>query len=96
MVQDSRAEGVVAGNYSGDLVMEFVGQGASVKEGDFVVTSGVGGGYPDGIVIGRVSTVKKTEQDLFQSVHVDHLASLSDLENALVLMSFEPVTLESP
>jgi rod shape-determining protein MreC len=96
IVQESRAEGVVAGNYDGDLVMEFVGQGAAVKDGDFVVTSGVGGGYPSGVVIGRVSNVQKTEQDLFQNVHVDHLASLSELEHVLVLMSFEPRTLEKP
>jgi len=96
MVQESRAEGVVAGNYGGDLVMEFVGQGAVVKTGDFVVTSGVGGGYPPGIVIGRVSRVKKAEQDLFQSVYVDHLASLGNLENVAVLTSFEPLQLEQP
>jgi rod shape-determining protein MreC len=96
IVQESRAEGVVAGNYGGDLVMEFVGQGASVKEGDFVLTSGIGGSYPPGIVIGRVSTVRKTEQDLFQEVNVDHLASLSDLENVMVLTSFDPQRLEAP
>ena len=96
MVQESRAEGVVAGNYNGDLIMEFVGQGAPVKEGDFVVTSGIGGGYPPDVVIGRVSNVENSEQDLFQSVFVDHLASLTDLENVLVLMSFEPQQLEQP
>ena len=90
IVQESRAEGVVAGNYDASLNMEFVGQGAAVKEGDFVLTSGVGGGYPAGIVIGRVSTVQKTEQDLFQKVSVDHLASLSNIEHVLVLTSFEP------
>jgi len=96
IVQESRAEGVVAGNYDGALNMEFVGQGAAVKQGDFVLTSAVGGGYPAGVVIGRVSTVQKTEQDLFQSVHVDHLASLSGLEKVLVLTSFEPHHLEAP
>ena len=96
IVQESRAEGVVAGNYDGALNMEFVGQGAAVKQGDFVITSGVGGGYPPGIVIGRVSTVQKTEQDLFQSVHVDHLASLLALEHVLVLTSFEPQKLQQP
>lgn len=96
IVQESRAEGVVAGNYDGALNMEFVGQGAAVKQGDFVITSGVGGGYPPGIVIGRVSTVQKTEQDLFQRVHVDHLASLSVLEHVLVLTSFEPQKLQTP
>lgn len=96
IVQESRAQGVVAGNYDRSLVMEFVGQGAAVREGDFVVTSGLGGGYPEGIVIGRVANVEKAEQDLFQNVHVDHLASLSKLEDVLVLTSFEPRTLEQP
>ena len=96
MVQESRAEGVVSGNYDGELVMEFVGQGAAVSEGDFVHTSGVGGGYPPNVVIGRVSNVEIAEQDLFQNVHVDHLASLSKLDQVAVLMSFEPKTLERP
>ena len=96
MVQESRAEGVVAGNYDGRLNMEFVGQGAAVKNGDFVITSGIGGGYPPGIVIGRVAEVRKTEQDLFQTVHVDHLASLSQLEQVLILTSFLPKTLQQP
>ncbi|MEK7693203.1 MAG: rod shape-determining protein MreC [Chloroflexota bacterium] len=96
IVQESRAEGVVAGNYDASLNMEFVGQGAAVKQGDFVMTSGVGGGYPAGIVIGRVATVQKTDQDLFQEVRVDHLASLSSIERVLVLTSFEPQKLEKP
>jgi rod shape-determining protein MreC len=96
MIQESRAEGVVAGNYDGSLNMEFVGQGAAVKDGDFVITSGIGGGYPPGIVIGRVSGVEKTEQDLFQKVRVDHLASLAKLEQVLVITSFEPKALQGP
>jgi rod shape-determining protein MreC len=96
IVQESRAEGVVAGNYDGALNMEFVGQGAAVKKGDFVMTSGVGGGYPEGIVIGRIADVKKTDQDLFQNVHVEHLASLSNIEKVLVLTSFTPRALEQP
>jgi rod shape-determining protein MreC len=96
IVQESRADGVVSGNYEGSLVMEFVGQGAAVKEGDFVTTSGVGGRYPPGVVIGRVATVQKTDQDLFQKVEVDHLASLTRLEDVLVLTSFAPQTLEAP
>lgn len=96
IVQESRAEGVVAGNYDGALNMEFVGQGAAVKQGDFVITSGVGGGYPPGIVIGRVANIGKTEQDLFQRVQVDYLASLTKLDHVLVLTSFEPNRLPKP
>jgi rod shape-determining protein MreC len=96
IVQESRAEGVVAGNYDGSLIMEFVGQGAPVKEGDFILTSGVGGGYPPDILIGRVSDVETEEQDLFQQVRVDHLASLSGLEHVLVRIDFVPRQYEGP
>jgi len=96
IVQESRAEGVVAGNYDGALDMEFVGQGAAVKQGDFVITSGVGGGYPPGVVIGRVAAVGSTEQELFQSVKVDYLASLTRLEKVLVLTSFKPQRVPAP
>ena len=95
-VQESRAEGVVAGNYSGELTMEFVGQGAVVKEGDFVLTSGVGGGYPPGFIIGRVSSSTAREQELFQDVRVAHLASLSGIERVLVVTNFRPTRLEEP
>ena len=96
MVQESRAQGVVSGDYGGELLMEFVDQDAPVKEGDFVITSGVGGGYPPGVTIGRVSDVRTTEQELFQEVRVDHLASLSDLEQVMIMMNFEPLDLEQP
>jgi rod shape-determining protein MreC len=96
LVQETRAEGVVAGAYDGGLTMEFVGQGALVGEGDFVVTSGVGGGYPPGVVIGRVGEVSTRGQDLFQSVSVESLATIGALEHVLVMTSFVPVDIASP
>lgn len=96
MVQESRAQGVVAGSPSGRLDMEFVGQEAGVKDGDVVITSGIGQTYPQGIVVGRVANVDKQEQELFQSVQVEPLASLNQLENVLVITSFLPQSLDQP
>lgn len=94
MTQESRAQGVVAGSHSGKLEMEFVGQEATVKEGDVVITSGVGRGYPPGLVVGRVTHAQKLEQELFQTVDVEPLAALNRLENVLVMTSFLPEKLE--
>ena len=57
LILESRAQGVVAGGYNRRLSMEFVSQDAAVKEGDTVITSGLGGSYPPGLVIGRVTGV---------------------------------------
>jgi len=96
MVQESRAQGVVTGSYSRQLSIEFVAQGAVVKEGDAVITSAIGGHYPAGLVIGKVTAVQSTPQELFKKVWVEPLVSLARLETVLVLTSFVPLDLEAP
>jgi rod shape-determining protein MreC len=91
LTEASRVQGVVAGSADGTLTMEFVEKTADVKEGDLVLTSGLGGRYPAGELIGKVVRVERTAQELFQSVRVQPLADLSRLEEVLVLTSFLPV-----
>lgn len=96
LVQGSRVQGVVAGSVDGSLTMEFVQETANVKEGDLVLTSGVGGRYPAGELIGQIANVRRSAQELFQSVRVRSLAGLSQLESVLVLSSFVPQGAEGP
>lgn len=96
LVQGTRVQGVVAGSVDGSLTMEFVQETAEVKEGDLVITSGVGGRYPPGELIGQVVNVQRSAQELFQSVRVRSLAELSGLESVLVLTSFAPQEAEGP
>jgi rod shape-determining protein MreC len=96
IIQESRAQGVVSGGYKRRLSMEFVSQSASVKEGDTVLTSGLGGTYPQGLVIGRVTGVGGERQDIFRAVTVEPLASLSKLENVLIMTSFIPKKIGAP
>lgn len=96
LLLESRAPGVVAGGYNRRLSMEFVSQDAAVKEGDTVVTSGLGGTYPPGLVIGRVTGITGHRQEIFRRVTVQPLASLSRLETILVITSFTPSKLSVP
>jgi rod shape-determining protein MreC len=96
MVQESRAQGVVSGSYSRRLTMEFLLQASTVNEGDMVLTSGIGGDFPPGLIIGRVSAVASSRQEIFKNVTVEPLASLSRLETVLVLTSFTPLQLQGP
>jgi rod shape-determining protein MreC len=93
---ESDARGVVSGGYNRKLTMEFVSQDAPVKEGDTVVTSGLGGSYPPGLVIGKVTGIAGSRQEVFQNVTVEPLASLARIETVLVMTSFVPVRLASP
>jgi rod shape-determining protein MreC len=96
IVVETRAQGVVSGGYDGRLSMEFVAQGTAVKEGDTVVTSGLGGTYPAGLIIGQVTGVAGKPQDVFRQVTVAPLATLSRLETVLVIVTFTPQEVSTP
>jgi rod shape-determining protein MreC len=93
---ESQAAGVVSGGYNRRLAMEFVAGDAALKEGDTVVTSGLGGSYPAGLVVGRVTGISGRPQEVFRRVTVEPLASLSHLDTLLIMTSFTPARIPVP
>jgi rod shape-determining protein MreC len=96
MVLESRAQGVVSGSLHDGLSMDLIPQDAEVEPGNTVATSGLGGNFPQALLIGQVAAVRGEEQDLFKAAEVKPAASLSRLENVLVMTSFTAIRLESP
>ena len=92
LVQTSRASGIVRGQYGDTLVMEWILQSDPVKQGDVIVTAGLGLGnelrslYPKGLVIGTVVDVTKAEVSAYQRAVVAPAVDLRKLENVLVIM----------
>jgi len=93
LVQSSRANGIVRGQYGDTLVMEWILQSDAVKPGDIVVTAGLAFGtelrslYPKGLVIGKVTDVAKAEVAAYQRAIIEPAVDLRKLENVLVIIS---------
>jgi rod shape-determining protein MreC len=85
-IQRSRARGVVKGKGEGLCSLEFTTREEDVKVGDMVITSGIGGVFPKGVPIGEVTMVKRGEYGIFQTVTIRPSASISHLEEALVIL----------
>lgn len=90
----TRATGVVQGAGNGRLLMRFIEQGADVKVGDIVLTSGLGGAFPKGQPIGQVVSVKQQDIDLFQEAEVRPIVDLRRLEEVVVLTRFDSTPIE--
>jgi len=58
---------------------------ASVEVGDEIVTSGLGDLFPKGILVGRISRVKKNPNRLFQEVEVVPSVDFGKLEELFVI-----------
>lgn len=87
-VVESNADGIVKGTPGRGLSFDLA-QG-DIKVGDIVVTSGLGGNYPQDIPIGRVSEVSGSSQDLFKKVKIEAGVRVSTAQTVLVLTSFLP------
>ena len=87
LVQRTRDEGLVTGTPKGVLRMKYVPLLSTVREGDVVVTSGLAGKFPKGLMIGVVKHIEKTEDDLFQSAELAPVVDFSKLEEVLVVTS---------
>jgi rod shape-determining protein MreC len=85
LLQHNRARGVCRGQGE-QLVFDFVLRQEEVKIGDRVVTSGMGGVFPKGLVVGNVGSVESQEFGLFQAIEVVPAVDFSHLEEVLVLL----------
>lgn len=84
---DKRANGTVEG-YDEEkklLMVKRIPYDAKVVKGQTVVTSGLGGVFPEGLLIGKVVDVKSDQYGLNQTAYVQPGADFSDIENVLVI-----------
>lgn len=92
LLQSTRATGLVVGQPDGSLRMDYVAQqdDAEVAVGDIVLTSGLGGVLPKGLVVGQVAEVASADYELFEPILVRPAVDFLRLELVLVLTEFEP------
>lgn len=92
MIQNSRAHGIMHGAYDGTLTLEYVPIDTAVGEGDIVISSGSGGTYPRGIVVGTVRTIEADSSKLYHRIIIEPLFNIGACEEVLVLTGNESET----
>ncbi len=88
LVQRTRTRGVVRGN-GRSLNFDYALRNDPVEKDDLVITSGMGGIFPKGLVVGRVVAVQRNEFGLFQQIDLMPAVDFSRLEEVLILMEHE-------
>ena len=91
VVQRSRARGVVRGVGKDRLEFEFVVRDSDVTTGDEIVTSGLGGVYPKGLRIGRVTELREAGGRLTTTGIVEPAVDLGQIEQVFVMLRRGPV-----
>ena len=85
------AEGDLALMGEGRLRLSYLSADAQLLTGDVVTTSGLGGFYPSGLVIGTVETVQTGDDGLAQYAVLAPSARLDELKEVFVIKEFDVV-----
>ncbi len=87
MIQSSRAQGMLKGSATGQVTLDMIASDQEVSVGDVVVTSGLGGVFPKGLPLGKVTNVEKAAGSLYLQITVEVFAGTENFEEVLVITS---------
>ena len=85
IVQRSREQGLLIGTPEGNCKLIYLSLDSDINKGDEVLTSGIGGTYPKGVLIGEVIEVAKEKARLYKYAIVKPSSELSKLEEVLCI-----------
>ena len=85
------AEGDLALMGEGKLKLSYLSADAQLLSGDVVTTSGLGGFYPGGLVIGTVESVRTGDDGLAQYAVLAPAARLGELSEVFIIKDFNIV-----
>lgn len=86
LIQRSREQGITSGTITGQCRLHFLPANSDVQVSDIIITSGLGGIYPKGLVVGKVIEVENDGGGLSKSCRVKPAVNLSSLEEVLIII----------
>ncbi|MFZ5980009.1 MAG: rod shape-determining protein MreC [Candidatus Zixiibacteriota bacterium] len=89
-VSESREMGIIKYNMTEGMVLDNFPIQGSIREGDLIISSGLGGIYPAGLKVGTVSKVSYPEEEPFCKVHVTPAVNFKSLEEIFILRLNKP------
>ncbi|MCH2265254.1 MAG: rod shape-determining protein MreC [SAR324 cluster bacterium] len=85
LIQRNRIRGLIYGTREG-LEMRQINQHAIIKIGDRVISSGLGGLYPKGLLIGWVNEIRHQKHELFKTAILDSAVDFNQIEEVFVIV----------
>lgn len=89
LIQGSRTQGVLQGQGSERCILNYVHRSEDVQVGDKIISSGLAGVFPKGVLLGTVTKVEKKKFGLFQEIEATQAVDFSKLEEVLVVLPYK-------
>jgi len=80
--------GVVKGKGNFNAFLDLVSKEDEISPGDLVISSILGNIFPEGLLVGEIKDVKKSDIDPFQQADISLFLNISDLDQLFIIVNF--------
>ncbi len=87
LIQRSRAQGILQGAGAAGGNLKYISRTEEVLTGDVVLSSGLAGVFPKGLLLGTVTGVSRKEGGLFQKIDVAPAVDFGKLEEVMAVIT---------
>jgi rod shape-determining protein MreC len=89
LTQETRLGGVVRGDHGVGLILDMIPPEKEIKSQELVISSGLDGSIPKGLIIGQVENKISTESEVFQRFKIKPAVNYNDIETVFVILGNE-------
>ena len=84
-IKRSREQGIIRYNFGSGMIMDNLPRQGDVIVGDTIITSGLGGIFPEGLVIGVVANVSVPERQFFYDIALTPAVNFNGIDELYIL-----------
>ena len=88
-MSDEEIYGVVKGKGNFKIFLDLVPQDKEIKQGDILVTSVLGGIFPNGLLVGEIREIKKSDLEPFQQAEISPFFDIKEANHLFIVLGFE-------
>jgi len=84
----SSCSGVIKGRENSKLLFELIPQEEKISQGDVVITTILGGIFPDNLLVGEIKRIRKSNLEFFQVAEIEPFFDISQTKNIFIILDF--------
>jgi|TARA_Y100000031_G_scaffold156976_1_gene214632 rod shape-determining protein MreC len=85
LIQETTVNGLIKGGPGSELIFDLLPQDQLVKKGETVVTSGLAGVFPPGLLIGQISKIISSQVQISQVARVKPVVDFETLDKVFII-----------
>ena len=85
-ISDTEIYGIVKGEEKFKIYLDLIPKDKAIFEGkDVIITSALGGVYPQGLLVGEIKTISKSDTDPFQRAEITPFFNIKNLDYLFII-----------